>query len=204
MAKRVSIFAGLLLWAGAPLWWGYIYPGAYAVAADGAPDAAPAVQCSPLSVPGHAEGQTPFADSPARQEMVRAILAMRELENVKFEVPVDLFRDYLAARDGAGRPDVPVAMIAEDSRYQVMVADGGATLDAKLTIRVLDHTRALNLPVLCGGISWDKISVDGDALSKLPGGAARAPAPPPVGAPPVNVKLATVDRWLVWSPRWPA
>jgi hypothetical protein len=91
-------------------------------------------------------------------------------------------------------------MIAEDSRYQVMVADGGATLDAKLTIRVLDHTRALNLPVLCGGISWDKISVDGDALSKLPGGAARAPAPPPVGAPPVNVKLATVDRWLVWSP----
>jgi tetratricopeptide (TPR) repeat protein len=177
MAKRVSIFAGLILWAGVSLWWAFILPGARAAAGDDAPSAIPTVQSLSPSAPGHANDQTPLAASPDRQGIIGVILARRELENVKFQVPVDLFRDYLAARGGAAPSNVPVAMIAEDSRYHVTVADGGVTVDAKLTIRVLDHIGAMNLPILCSGMSWDNISVDGHA-----------------------VKLGAAADWLVWSP----
>jgi len=119
-----------------------------------------------------------------RADIVRAMLERsRLLEDVRFDVPLELWKRY--AREttpGLAAPlPAPVAGIFEEATYGIAIAeDRTVTLTASLRLHVFDPARCRNMAVLSSQWAWEAVTVNGKAAT-----------------------LATVEKWLRFSPTDP-
>ncbi|MGB2823670.1 MAG: secretin N-terminal domain-containing protein, partial [Phycisphaerae bacterium] len=103
-------------------------------------------------------------ERPGRDEVVRALLERsRLLQDVRFNIPGSLYREYLRITSGGEAMfPPPVASIAESGRYHLTLDEAGRpTLSATVALGVFKPRRCRNLPVLMAEWAWEKVAVNG-------------------------------------------
>ena len=132
-------------------------------------------------------------DDPEIALVKQAMLARsRELADARFQVPVDVYRQYLIDR-GIVRLEAPVPYIAEEGLYKLTLAETGAAeaqaeLAAEVSIEVFSPAHCRNLAVLCGR-DWTAVQVNGkDASLAFSDGWLRF-SPPDAGRYVISAKL---------------
>ena len=110
----------------------------------------------------------------------------RLLEDVHFRIPRSVWERYVLARAADRPPKPPTACIRSMGTYRLSVSgDGQVALAAELHLHVFDARSARNLAVLPANFAWSDVRLAvGD----------EKPAP---------VELATVNRWLRYTPAGP-
>ncbi len=143
-------------------------------------------------VPNAPANDTADPFGPDRAAIVRSLLARsRLLDDARFQVPVDTWRRYLVL-SGQDR-EAPVPWIIEAGTYTLGVdKDRKPSIEARLLIRVLEHSPGLSVPTFWTGIAWKDV---------------QAPRPPPIPpkAPMLwdSVKLPAADGFLQYVPHGP-
>ena len=104
---------------------------------------------------------------PSRDDFVRALMQRsRLIDDVQFQLPVEIYRLYLAERAEASEK-APAAFIIEQGRYGVTLDEKNRpSLRVELSVRVLDPAECREIPVLSAALAWDEVTVNGQA-SKL-------------------------------------